>query len=76
MKKEVIYTFKNGIVKSDLTETETFYTKKQDGWDMIGYNKIGKDRITWLPIGANLIEIIITEAETGRRLQTIDCTIR
>ena len=63
----------NGTEKSYLTETESFLSKKQDGWDMIGFQKVGKKRNTWIPIGANVTEIRIYNAETGRRLKTIDC---
>ena len=71
--KEIKFTLQNGIEKSYLTETEKFLSKKQDGWDMIGFQEINKKRNTWIPIGANVTEIIIYDAETGRRLETIDC---
>ena len=35
--------------------------------------KVGKKRNTWIPIGANVTEIRIYNAETGRRLETINC---
>lgn len=73
MIKEISETLINGMVKTYLTDTENFITKKQDGWDMIGFTEIGKKRNRWIPIGANVKEIIIREAETGRRIRTIDC---
>lgn len=73
MVKEISETLINGMVKTYLTDTENFITKKQDGWDMIGFTEIGKKRNRWIPIGANVKEIIIREAETGRRIRTIDC---
>ena len=74
MVKEISETLINGTVKRYLTNTENFLTKKQDGWDMIGFTEIGKKRNKWIPIGANVKEIIIREAETGRRIRTINCT--
>lgn len=74
MIKEITETLINGTVKRYLTNTENFLTKKQDGWDMIGFTEIGKKRNKWIPIGANVKEIIIREAETGRRIRTINCT--
>lgn len=73
MLKEIKTTLKNGVKKSYMTETEQFLMKKQDGWDMIGFIEVGKKRNKWIPIGANVIEIVICEAETGRRIETIDC---
>ena len=40
---------------------------------MLGFTELGKKRNTWIPIGANVVEIIIREAESGRRIRTIDC---
>lgn len=57
--------------KSYLTEDQTFKTKKQDGWSMIGFKEQGKTRNTWVPIGANVSSIVVYEATTGRRLETI-----
>ena len=71
MLKEVQITLLNGYEKSYLTETEAFLTKKQDGWDMIGFQEVGKKRNKWIPVGANIKEIRIYDAETGRRLKTI-----
>ena len=71
MIKEIKYTLKNGVMGSCLTEDKEFLTKKQDGWDMIGFKEIGKKRNTWLPFGANVTNITIYEAETGRVMKTI-----
>ena len=71
MKKEIKYTLHNGREKSKITETETFLTKTQDGWDMIGFVEIGKKRNTWIPLGANVVSIEVFEAETGRKLSKI-----
>lgn len=38
---------------------------------MIGFKQVGKKRNTWIPIGANVKKIIIYDAGTGRRLDTI-----
>lgn len=40
---------------------------------MLGFTQIGKKRNTWIPIGMNVKTITIYEAETGRRIETIDC---
>lgn len=73
MIKEIKITLQNGYEKSYLTGNENFLSKKQGGWDMIGFQEIDKKRNTWIPIGANVTEIRIYNAETGRRLETIDC---
>lgn len=73
MVKEISVIHLNEVVSTYLTDTENFLTKKQDGWVMIGFVEIGKKRNKWIPIGANVKEIIIREAETGRRIRTIDC---
>lgn len=71
MIKEIKEILLNGYEKIYLTETEVFLNKKQDGWNMIGFQQLGKKRNTWIPIGANVREIIIYDAGTGRRLDTI-----
>lgn len=57
--------------ESFLTNDENYITKKQDGYDMIGFLQIGKKRNTWLPLGANLTEIKEYHADTGRFIKTI-----
>ena len=37
--KEIKLTLKNGAEKSYLTETESFLSKKQDGWDWISRSR-------------------------------------
>lgn len=71
MIKEIKYTHINGNEYSNLTEDNEFLTKKQDGWDMIGFKEIGKKRNTWIPLGANVTGIVIYEAETGRVMRKI-----
>lgn len=71
--KEIQITLQNGVEKSYLTDTGELLNKKQNGWDMIGFQEVGKKRNTWIPIGANVIEIRIYHAESGRRIKTIDC---
>ena len=73
MKKEIKVENKNGYVASYLTETKEFLHKKDCGWDMLGFTQIGKKRNTWIPISMNVKTITIYEAETGRRIETIDC---
>lgn len=52
--------------------------KNVNGLEQIGFVKEGKTRMTWTPIGSgkdydhNVKEVIITEASTGRRIETIE----
>lgn len=71
MLKEIKVENKNGTVKSYLTETENFLMKKDCGWDMIGFMQVGKKKNTWIPMGMNVESIVIYEASTGRRIQTV-----
>ena len=73
MKKEIKVENKNGYVKSYLTETNELLHKKDCGCDMLVFTQIGKKRNTLIPIGMNVKTITIYEAETGRRIETIDC---
>lgn len=71
MIKEIKWTHISGSEHSNLTEDNEFLTKKQDGWDMIGFKEIGKKRNTWIPLGANVTGITVCEAETGRVIRKI-----
>ena len=53
--------------------------KKVNGLYQIGFIKDGKSRMNWTPIGAdkydhNVKEVVITESETGRIVETIIAT--
>ena len=53
--------------------------KKVNGLYQIGFIKDGKTRMNWTPIGAdkydhNVKEVVISDAETGRRIETIIAT--
>jgi hypothetical protein len=83
MKFEVKTTLMDGTVKSFITKEYDSYNpdkKKVNGLYQIGFVKEGKSRNTWIPIGAgdeynhNVKEVVITEATTGRRIETITAT--
>ena len=82
MKFEIKATLLNGEVKSFITKEYDSYNpdkKKVNGLYQIGFVKEGKSRMTWTPIGAdtydhNVKEVVITEATTGRRIETITAT--
>ena len=73
MRFEVVYKLWNGYENSHITEEQTngfsdFRMEKSSGWPSVGFRKEGKSRYTWIPMGANVVEIGIYEAETGRRV--------
>lgn len=82
MKFEVTKTLMNGTIKSFITEEYDSYSperKMVNGLQQIGFVKEGKKRMTWTPYGAgsydhNVKEIVITDAATGRRIETIIAT--
>ena len=82
MKFEIKTTLLNGTVKSFITKEYESYNpekKKVNGLYQVGFIKDGKTRMTWTPIGAgdydhNVKEVVITEAETGRVVETIAAT--
>lgn len=83
MKFEVKTTLMDGTVKSFITKEYDSYNpdkKKVNGLYQIGFVKEGKSRNTWTPIGAgdeydhNVKEVVITEATTDRRIETITAT--
>ena len=82
MKFEIKTTLLNGKVKSFITKEYESYNpekKKVNGLYQIGFIKDGKTRMNWTPIGAdkydhNVKEVVITEAETGRIVETITAT--
>jgi hypothetical protein len=79
MKFEIKTILLNGTVKSFITKEYDSYNpekKKINGLYQIGFVKKGKSRNTWTPIGAcdydhNVKEVVILDAETGRRIETI-----
>ena len=82
MKFEITIKLLNGNVKSFITKEYKSYNperKKVNGLYQIGFIKEGKTRIKWTPIGAdkydhNVKEVIISDATTGRRIETIIAT--
>lgn len=82
MKFEVITVLENGCRKSFITtEYEEYNPERKliNGLYQIGFVKDGKTRKTWIPYangsyGHNVKEIIIKEATTGRKLETIKTT--
>ena len=82
MKFEVKVTLLNGNTKSFITKEHDCYSpvkKKINGLYQIGFIKDGKTRIKWTPVGAdkydhNVKEVVITEATTGRIIETIIAT--
>lgn len=68
MKREFKAMLKSGVELSYITEDTDILTKKQDGWEMIGFKEIGKKRNTWIPLGANVVSLSVYEAETGRKI--------
>lgn len=76
MKFEIKTTLLNGKVKTFITKEYDSYNhekKKINGLYQIGFIKDGKTRMNWTPIGA-VKEVVITEYETGRRIETIVAT--
>ena len=82
MQFEIKTTLLNGNVKTFITKEYESYKpekKKVNGLYQIGFIKDGKTRIKWTPIGAdkydhNVKEVIISDATTGRRIETIIAT--
>ena len=82
MKFEITTTLLNGTVKSFVTKEYNSYSpvkKKVNGLYQIGFIKEGKTRMKWIPIGSdkydhNVKEVVITEATTGRMIETIIAT--
>ena len=82
MKFEIKTALLNGKVKSFITKDYERYSpmkKKVNGLYPIGFIKDGKSRMNWTPIGAdkydhNVKEVIISDATTGRRIETIIAT--
>ena len=82
MKFEIKTTLLNGTVKTFITKEYDSYNpvkKKVNGLYQIGFIKEGKTRMNWTPIGAdkydhNGKEVIISDATTGRRIETIIAT--
>lgn len=80
MKFEVTTELMNGNIKSFITKEYDSYSPEKklvNGLHQIGFVKDGKKRMTWTPYGAganydhNVRKIVITNAETGRRIDTI-----
>ena len=75
-------TLLNGKVKTFITKEYESYNpekKKVNGLYQIGFIKDGKTRMNWTPIGAdkydhNVKEVVISDATTGRRIETIIAT--
>ena len=82
MKFEITTTLLNGTVKTFITkEYESYKPEKRtvNGLYQIGFIKDGKTRMKWTPIGAdkydhNVKEVVISDATTGRRIETIIAT--
>lgn len=83
MKFEVKTIRLNGSVDSFITKEYDSYSpvvKRLNGLNQIGFIKEGKKRFTWVPVGAgdiydhNVKEVVVTDAETGRRIDTIIAT--
>lgn len=82
MKFEITTKLLNGNNKSFITKEYNCYSpekRKVNGLYQIGFIKDGKTRMTWTPIGAdkfdhNVKEVIISEATTGRIIETIIAT--
>ena len=79
MRFEVVTRLQNGYTDSFITKEYDEYApekKMVNGLYQIGFVKDGKTRKTWIPYangkyGHNVDEIIIKEASTGRRIESI-----
>lgn len=83
MKYEVKVKTINNEEHSFITKDYDEYSpviKKVNGLEQIGFVKEGKTRMTWTPIGSgevydhNVKEVIVTEATTGRRIESYIAT--
>lgn len=83
MKYEVKVKTMDNTEHSFITKDYDEYSpviKKVNGLEQIGFVKEGKTRMTWIPIGSgeiydhNVKEVIVTEATTGRRIESYIAT--